>query len=320
MKSIRLQKVIDSVVARAGVDPALPEAGSRVHGRLSSAQAALVADYISSALDEAWKFFDWPEIHLIESRTPLGAGFVEGGYTFESDYVGTISYLGRAIAGSAQEQPVWRVKRVTTTPEGDLVNIDTANHVAWTDRLNVTYVEDSENSAANEFPYIYLASPGATVIGDITAVWDADPSGLTNKLRYTLATDRLLITDTAYSGGPVWVEFTLPQPEFGMSDYDTEVTYYPGAIVYHTPTGDCYKTIRESQGEPPGSDAWQKQAIPHFLADYIKERVIGDMLLAADQPQRAAYQLTRAEGILVRKMDDAWLRKGEVRRYSASFQ
>ena len=320
MKSIRLQKVIDSVVARAGVDPALPEAASRVHGRLSGAQAAMVADYISSALDEAWTFFDWPEIHLIESRTPIGSGFVEGGYTYEADYVGTISYFGRALEGSSQELPVWRIKRITTTESGELLNIDTAQDVAWSDRLSATYIEDSSNSAANEIPYILLDTPGESPIGVVTAIYDADPSRLSRKLRYTVTSDRLLITDPAYSSGPVWVEFAWPQPELVMTDYSSESVYYSGAVIYHTPSGDCYKALRQNHGETPGTDAWRKQTIPHFLADYLKERVIGEMLLAAEKPERAAYQFSRSEGILVRKMDDAWLRRGEVRRYSASFQ
>jgi hypothetical protein len=320
MKTIRLQQLIDSIVARAGIDPALPEAASKVHGRLSSGQATLVADYISSAIDDAWTFFDWPEIYLVESRTPLGAGFVEGGYTYEADYVDTISYFGRAIEGSAQDQPLWRIKRITTTESGDLINIDTANDVAWTQRLDVSYFEDSENDPASEIPYIYLANAGATPIGEITAVWDSDPSGLANKLRYTLTSDRILITDTAYASGPVFVEFALPQPEFALSDYDSNRIYQPGTVVYFAEKGDCYKALIESQGEPAGSSAWQKQSIPAFLADYIKEKVIGELLLAADKPDRAAYQFSRAEGVLLRKMDDAWLRKGEVRRYSASFQ
>jgi len=38
------------------------------------------------------------------------------------------------------------------------------------------------------------------------------------------------------------------------------------------------------------------------------------------QMDKANYQFSRAEGILQQRMDDAWLRRGEVRRYSASFQ
>lgn len=321
MKTVRLQQLIDSIVNRAGLDPALPEAGSRVHGRLSSGQAALVTDYISSALAEAWTFFDWPEIHLTESRTPLGRGFAEGGYTFESDYVGTISYIGRAVEGAAQDQPVWRIKRVTTTDSGESLNIDTATDVRWTDRLEAGYVEDAENEPASEIPYIYLSEPGATPIGEITAVWDRDPAGLANRLRYSVTSDRILITDTAYAGGPVFVEFAYPLPEFSVSEYSTEQFYPARAVVYHYVTGDCYKALVPNQGDLPTSIAsWQKQGIPHFLSDYLKERVLGDLYLAAEKDQKAAYQFTRSEGILLRKMDDAWLRKGQVRRYSATFQ
>lgn len=320
MKTVRLNHLIDSIVSRAGIDPALPEAGSRVHGRLSSGQAALITDYIHSALVEAWIFYDWPEIHLVESRTPLG-GFFEGGYTFESDYVGTIAYIGRAVEGAEHDQPVWRIKRITTTASGDSLNIDTAIDVRWIDRQDVGYIEDASNEPASEIPYIYLSASGATPIGEITAIWDRDPSGLAVRLRHSVTADRILITDSAYTGGPVFVEFALPVPEFSMTEYSTEQYYPAGAIIYHYPTGDCYKALVANQGDLPTSAvSWQKQTIPHFLSDYVKERVLGELYLAADKDQKAAYQFTRAEGVLLGKMDDAWLRKGQTRRYSATFQ
>jgi hypothetical protein len=320
MKTIRLQQVIDSVVTRAGIDPSLPEAGSLVHGRLNSGQASMLVDYIQSACLEAWTFFDWPEIHLTEARTPLGNGFTEGGYTYESDYVGTIAYIGRAVEGSPFDQPVWRIKRITTTESGESLNVDTAVDVTWDSRVEATYSEDSQNASADEIPYIYLSAEGLSPIGDVTAVWSADPAGLANKLRYSVTADRILITDTAYSAGPVYVEFALPVPEFSMTEYTSEQWYPAGYTVFHTPSGDCYRSLVPCEGESPVSKAsWQKQAIPFFLGSYIKERVLGDLYMGADKDQKALYQFQRAEGLLLRAMDDAWLRKGEVRTWTARF-
>jgi hypothetical protein len=293
-----------------------------VHGRLNSGQASILIDYIQSACQEAWAFFDWPEIHRIEARTPLGGGFVEGSYTFESDYADTVAYIGRAVHGAMPDQAVWRIKRITTTDDGEAVNIDTAVNVRWDNRVDAVYNEDSTNQPADMLlPYIYLAEPGMTPIGDVAAVWNADPAKLARKLKFSVSDDKLLITDTSYVSGQVFVEFDVPMPEFAMSEYTTEEPYNARVVVYHTPTGDCYKALVQNKGDSPASQtSWLRQSIPFFLGNFLKERVLGDLYLAADKDQKAIYQFARAESLLLRAMDDAWLRKGEVRNYSARLQ
>lgn len=311
MKTVRLQQLLDSITARAGIDPTLPENARR---------GALVMDYVQEAVSHAWEFFDWIETNHLEERIVIGAGFAEGGYTYESDYVGTIAYIGRAIEGSTFDQPVWRIKRVTTTAAGEVINIDTALNVAWNNRLTATYVEDSQNST--EIPYVPLYSEGKTPIGSVFAVYLSNPdTTLVTPLRVSVTGDRILITDTDYTGGTVFIKFRQPVPEFTIASYDANATYAPGDLVYHNPTGDCYRAILATTGNAPTNTAfWCKQAIPFFLSDYIKTAALADILL--EQPgmeAKANYLATRAEGQLLKAMDDAWLRKGEVRRYSASF-
>ena len=313
MKTVRLQQILDSITARAGIDPALPENAHR---------GALVMDYVQEAVNYAWAFFDWPEINHTEERIVLGAGFAEGGYTYESDYSGTVSYIGRAIEGSDFDHAVWRIKRVTTTAAGEVTNIDTAINVSWNNRLTATYVEDSQNSAANEIPYVLLYSEGRTPIGGVFAVYASNPdTSLAHSLKFSVTADRLLITDTAYSGGTVFISFTEPVPEFTIASYDAETTYALGDLVYHNPTGDCYRAILATTGNAPTSTVyWSKQAVPFFLGDYIKTSGLASILL--EQPgieNKANYLTARAEGLLMKAMDDAWLRKGEVRHYSAKF-
>jgi hypothetical protein len=43
------------------------------------------------------------------------------------------------------------------------------------------------------------------------------------------------------------------------------------------------------------------------------------MLEEPGMENKSNYLTQRAEGQLLKAMDDAWLRKGEVRRWSASF-
>jgi hypothetical protein len=312
MKTVRLQQLLDSITARAGIDPNLPENARR---------GALVMDYVQEAVNYAWTFFDWPEINHIEERIVLGAGFAEGGYTYESDYDGTISYIGRAIEGSTFDQAVWRIKRVTTNAAGAALNIDTALNVAWNNRLTATYVEDSQNSPSTEIPYVLLYSEGRTPIGAVSAVYASNPdTSLAASLKYSITADRLLITDTAYAGGNVFISFCEPVPEFTIASYEAQTAYASGDLVYHN--GDCYRaTLATTGNAPTNTGYWSKQAIPFFLGDYIKTSGLASIMLEEPGMENKSNYLTaRAEGQLLKAMDDAWLRKGEVRRYSASFQ
>jgi len=314
MKTVRLQQLLDSITARAGIDPNLPENARR---------GALVMDYVQEAVNYAWTFFDWPEINHIEERIVLGAGFAEGGYTYESDYSGTISYIGRAIEGSTFDQAVWRIKRVTTNAAGAALNIDTALNVAWNNRLTATYVEDSQNSPSVEIPYVLLYSEGRTPIGAVSAVYASNPdTSLAYSLKFSVTADRLLITDTAYTGGNVYISFCEPVPEFTIASFDAKTSYASGDLVYHNATGDCYRATLATVGNAPtNSGYWSKQAIPFFLGDYIKTSGLASMMLEEPGMENKSNYLTaRAEGQLLKAMDDAWLRRGEVRRYSASFQ
>ncbi len=162
MKATPYRTVRDGVISRMGIDPAQP---------LMASQATALAEYLTTAAATAWTFFDWPEVYLTEARTPEGDGFQTGVYTYESDYVGTTSYIGRAVQGSSFADLEWRIKRVTTTAAGDLLNIDTAVNVAWDDRTTATYIETSANEAAeDEFPYIPLVAQGLKPIGTVLKI------------------------------------------------------------------------------------------------------------------------------------------------------
>jgi hypothetical protein len=314
MKTVRLQQLLDSITARAGIDPDLPENARR---------GALVMDYVQEAVNYAWTFFDWPEINHIEERIVLGAGFAEGGYTYESDYAGTVSYIGRAIEGSTFDQAVWRIKRVTTNAAGAALNIDTALNVAWNNRLTATYVEDSQNSPSVEIPYVLLYSEGRTPIGAVSAVYASNPdTSLAASLKFSVTADRLLITDTAYAGGNVFISFCEPVPELTIASYEAQTAYANGDLVYHNPTGDCYRaTLATTGNAPTNTGYWSKQAIPFFLGDYIKTSGLASIMLEEPGMENKSNYLTaRAEGQLLKAMDDAWLRKGQVRTYSARFQ
>ena len=315
MKITPYRTIRDGVIQRMGIDPAQS---------LLPSQGSAIAEYATSAAAMAWGFFDWPEITHTEQRIVLGTGFAEGGYTYEADYQGTTSYIGRAVQGSLFSEAVWRIKRVLTTASGEVQNIDTAINVAWDSRTSATYVEDSGNEAAGDaLPYIPLFQSGSTPIGAVTAVYAEKPSdyAITQKLQFVTTEDNIVIIDEAYTSGPVYVEFALPVPRFTSTAFSATEAYSKSDLVYYNTTGDCYEALQNTTSNlPTNADFWLRHRIPTFLADYIKFFAIAETLAEDGQYDKSQFQFLRAEGVLMHRMDDAWLRKGQVRTYSATFQ
>jgi hypothetical protein len=315
MKTTPYRTIRDGIIQRMGIDP---------EQSLLPSQASAVAEYATTAAAQAWGFYDWPEITHTEQRVVLGAGFAEGGYTYEADYQGTTSYIGRAAQSALFSDPVWRIKRVLTTASGEVTNIDTATNVAWDNRASAAYVEDSGNEAAGDaLPYIPLYQSGATPIGAIAAVYANNPNetGITQKLHFVTTDETIVIIDQAYTSGPVYVEFALPVPVFTSSAFSASAAYIKGDVIFYNTTGDCYEALQDTTGNlPANAEFWLRHRIPAFLADYIKFYAIAETLAEDGQYDKSQFQFVRAEGVLLQRMDDAWLRRGEVRTYSARFQ
>lgn len=313
MKATPYKTVRDGVLTRMGIDPAQP---------LLPSQGSALAEYLTSAAAYVWNFDEWPQITHTEQRIVLGSGFTEGAYTYESDYQGTLSYIGRAPQGSLFSEPVWRIKRVTTTADGQVLNIDTAMNVSWDSRTTATYIEDSSNDPSDIIPYFPLFSAGKLPIGEVLAIYSDAPSEtrLTETYDFVTTADTVFITDQSYSGGPVYVKFQLPVPKFTSTAYNAATPYAAEDLVYHAPTGDCYEALQATTGNAPTNEEyWLRHRIPAFIADYLKTAALADTLAEDGQMDKSQYQLLRAEGLLLKLRDDIWLRNGAVRHYSAKF-
>ena len=313
MKTVPYTSIRDGILRRMGIDAAQP---------LIPSQSEALVEYTTAALDEAWDFFDWPEIYLTEERTPNGSTWVSGGYTYQADYAGTISYLGRAPSGSELTDPLWRVKKITTTIDGGVLSVETAIDIPWTDRFTATYSLDTDNSSG-EIPYILLDQDNLTPIGTILKIYDKQPgpNAVATPLKFLTGEDRIYITDPAYTGGNVWVKFSLPLPRLTTVPYSASASYAPGDLVFFSTTGDCYSARQSTTGNPPTDpEHWRRQRIPHFLAEFLKLRAHAETLFEDGQSDKGSLALARGEKILLDKMDQAWLRKGEVHGYSATFQ
>jgi hypothetical protein len=74
---------------------------------------------------------------------PIGAtgatGPGPGAVLIDATSTANTLYIGRAVSGSLQTQPVWTIYRSIFTSSGILSSAGTATNVAWTDRLTVVY-------------------------------------------------------------------------------------------------------------------------------------------------------------------------------------
>jgi hypothetical protein len=313
VKTVPYTSIRDGILRRMGIDAAQP---------LIPSQAEALIEYTTAALDEAWLFYDWPEIYLTEERTPDGSSWVVAGFAYLADTVGTIFYLGRAPAGSETTDLLWRVKKITTTLDGGVLSVETANGIAWDDRFSATYALDTDNSSG-EIPYILLDQDELTPIGTVIKIYDKEPgpNSVARTLRYLTGEDRIYITDPAYTGGNVWVRFSLPIPRLTTAEYSPSATYALGDLVFLPTTGDCSSARQPTTGNlPTDPENWRRQRIPHFLAEFLKLRAHAETLFEDGQSDKGSLSLARAEKILLDKMDQAWLRRGEVQHYSATFQ
>jgi hypothetical protein len=55
-------------------------------------------------------------------------------YAIQSDTVSNVSYIGRAVSGTATSEAAWRIRRITVAAAGT-ATVATATNVAWNNRL-----------------------------------------------------------------------------------------------------------------------------------------------------------------------------------------
>lgn len=91
------------------------------------------------------------KIELLDSNINNLSGFFQSqinnlavsvnGASIVSDYVSGISYVGRALVGSSQLDPVWTIKRITITSSGTISgSVRKSANSVWNNRYNLNYI------------------------------------------------------------------------------------------------------------------------------------------------------------------------------------
>lgn len=170
---------------------------------------------------------------------------------------------------------------------------------------------------------IALNTAGLTEIGQVLDIYWADPreDARERVVGFSLDESGVIITDREWldnGATTVWVKFKSVPPVFSSADYAAGTAYVPGDVVYYNTTGDCYLCILAGSGNlPTNTTYWTRQLLPYFLSEFVKVQAYAETLSEDGQVDKANYNFTRAEGLLIVAMDNAWLRQGQVRRWGA---
>lgn len=168
-----------------------------------------------------------------------------------------------------------------------------------------------------------LAQTGESVIGEVKAIWDADPQSVPTAQRvgggrgpdYRVRLDYLQVLGVATK---VWIEVRPPCPTFSGSTRTDVATYASGDQLYDSATGDFWIANQAiSAGESPTTQPtkWDRVVFPYYLAEYVAQSAYA-MLTNHEQesPENFSVQLTAGYPLLAAELDNLERQQGQTRQ------
>lgn len=166
---------------------------------------------------------------------------------------------------------------------------------------------------------ISLTQAGETEIGQVSGIFWEDPrvDSREREVAFELNEDGILITDRDWmdnGSSTVWVRFKTVPPVFSSADYVAGTAYAAGDVVFYG--SECYMALSATTGNlPTNGTYWARQEMPYFLSEFVKVQAYAETLSEDGQVDKANYNFSRAEGLLIVAMDNAWMRQGQVRTW-----
>jgi hypothetical protein len=278
VRSVTFKSVLWGVALRAGLDPSL---------NLQVNQAQALVEYINSRLREGWEWNDWPELCRIEERA------------FAYDYDPVVSY----VAGDVVWSPVEREYYIC-------VQAGTGQAVTDLNFWEPTMIEESERKVEHR-------QPGRTVIGTMFNIYSVNPDAFQNarEVEWVERSEGFLCGGKSKT---VWCYFRLEPVMFTEEPYDASRTYQEGDLVYDAVTGEVYRAVTGSQGQPVSNVVfWELVRFPRVLAEYVKVAAYADGLREDGQQEKAQVEEARAEQIILSEWDKVSFQAGHVGRWKA---
>lgn len=280
-RTVTFRKVLHGLAHMCGLDPDL----------LARTEAAALAEHLSNAAAEAWRYYDWPDAVLTEERALRPIFSLGGTYP-----LGTEVY--------AAEEGDYYVARQDSTghPLSD---------GAYWERVT------------NLRPSLNLVNAGDNPIGEVLGVWSSDPgtdTGETSAQGYGYYLDGRTVVFDSSAGNTVWIRFRLPPPRFTTEEWDEATLYQPGDRVFIDPA--CYLALDSAQGEDQGPlngpDRWRVQEVPELLEQAIKRKAKAEWLSAEGQEDKAARHDSKAERALEDASGTLSTQQGQARTYAVA--
>lgn len=146
-------------------------------------------------------------------------------------------------------------------------------------------------------------------IGDVRAVWDADPlvTSHAEPIRFNLHDTGILVRGDQPI---VWVEFRRRRPLLRGAEFDAADTYAVGEQVYFEDTdatSDFWQCVSAtSAGESPTTHAakWERLEVPYVLQDFLCQHALSHYLRGQGEAERAVIEYRIGQKLL----DDAVLK------------
>jgi hypothetical protein len=114
-----------------------------------------------------------------------------------------------------------------------------------------------------------------------------------------------------------WVSFRIRPPQFTRTEYVAETAYAVGDLVYDDTTGECYKSLVDSNTGNAVTDAtkWELVEFPAILRRWVLAAAKADFIGADGQPD--AQKLGEAYNQLSQADDVATTGQGQIERATA---
>jgi hypothetical protein len=246
--------------------------------------AAQFASYISRALRETARAFQWPILNVIEERR------------FRADWASGTTYALRDEVWSVAQGAYYRSLLASNT------NHAVTDTAWWT-------------PAANLARWFALGSFEA-----VFTIHDEDPRGKINPTRrgFELTGGNVVVGESAPNS--VWATGRAAVNGVTTTAYSAATAYAVGSIVYHT-DGDCYVCILASTGNvPTNATYWKKVLIPDAWTSLLSYRAAADYDRADGNIDRAREFDADARRELQAAMADIAHNQTQTVRYEQATQ
>lgn len=223
--------------------PMARAAGFDPQQNFQATEAATMIDTINTRMRYAWEFYPWPELQITEERA------------FRQVWNAVLNYA--ATTDEVYYLPTQQYYRAL---------VDTAPGELPTDAAKWEQISLLDR-------YLAYEQFGKRAIGKIVAITNMNPRTYRwAALNYTTNPSGYGIDLSIMAVGPtVWVTYTPIPPAFTAETYDAATAYLKDALVYSGETGECYRALRDSTGEPLSSGTyWLMQEMPYLLSEYIQ--------------------------------------------------